>query len=175
MHPMLKKLMIRMKMIMCWYNKLCLLLWLILCKISRICSHDTPSRMPLIWRESQPASPSAEDNSSINHSSSPTVPAIIVLLFFILYVGVGAFTFASTSGWSFLDATYFCFIALSTIGVGDKLPNNNADTNGQMQIFACCLYLVFGLVIVAMCFTLVHEELTLKCKKFANDIGFLRH
>lgn len=134
-----------------------------------MCTHDTPSRVPLIWKppETAPTSaPSAE--------SSPSVPAIFVLLFFTVYVFVGAVAFASTSDWNILDAIYFCFIALSTIGIGDKLPQN-ADFNTQMQLFACCLYLFLGLVIVAMCFSLVHEEISNRCRQFGASLGLLRH
>ncbi|KAK5641631.1 hypothetical protein RI129_010178 [Pyrocoelia pectoralis] len=138
---------------------------------SGICTHDTPSRMPLIWR-----SPEQLQRSStpLPTEPSPSVPAIIVILFFVAYVCFGAAVFASTSGWSFLDAAYFCFIALSTIGIGDKLPQN-ADYNTQLQLLACCIYLFFGLVIVAMCFSLVHDEIATKCKQFAVSMGLVKH
>ncbi|XP_015837865.1 TWiK family of potassium channels protein 7 isoform X1 [Tribolium castaneum] len=131
------------------------------------CSHDTPSRVPLIWRPSRSESPPPAQ-------PSPSVPASLVLVIFFSYVCVGAAAFASTSGWNFLDATYFCFIALSTIGIGDKLPQSG-DAHSQLQLLACCLYLFLGLVVVAMCFSLVHEEISTKCKHIANNMGLLRH
>lgn len=135
----------------------------------RTCTHDTPSRVPLIWHQNEcPRTPSP------SIPSSPSVPASLVLLFFFSYVCAGAAAFASASGWSFLDATYFCFIALSTIGIGDNLPQT-ADTNAQLQILACCLYLFLGLVVVAMCFSLVQEEISTKCKHIAINMGFIRH
>ncbi|KAF2903528.1 hypothetical protein ILUMI_02658 [Ignelater luminosus] len=135
------------------------------------CTHDTPSRVPLIWRapERHQRSPSPTPTEP-----SPSVPAVIVILFFAAYVCLGAAAFASTSGWSFLDAAYFCFIALSTIGIGDKLPQNG-DYNTQLQLLACCIYLFFGLVIVAMCFSLVHEEVATKCKQFATSMRLVKH
>jgi hypothetical protein len=132
-------------------------------------SHDTPSRIPLIWRPNEcPGSPPP------SQPTSPSVPASLVLIIFFSYVCVGAAAFASASGWSFLDATYFCFIALSTIGIGDKLPQSG-DAHAQLQLLACCLYLFLGLVVVAMCFSLVHEEISTKCKHIANNMGLLRH
>lgn len=133
-----------------------------------MCTHDTPSRVPLIWRP-----PDAVQNTNQIQEPSPSVPAILVLLFFTCYVVVGAVAFATTTGWNILDAVYFCFIALSTIGVGDKLPQSS-DFNAQMQLFACCLYIFLGLIIVAMCFSLVHEEITNKCRQFAIGLGLLK-
>ncbi|XP_049826302.1 potassium channel subfamily K member 18 [Aethina tumida] len=136
------------------------------------CSHDTPSRVPLIYRSEESNGRSGSPSGSTSHS--PTVPASLVLLFFVSYVAMGAAAFVSASGWSFLDATYFCFLALSTIGIGDALPQNG-DVHAQLQLFACCAYLFLGLVVVAMCFSLVQEELSVRCKQFANSVGIWRH
>ncbi|XP_063916022.1 TWiK family of potassium channels protein 7-like [Zophobas morio] len=134
-----------------------------------LCTHDTPSRVPLIWRSAD-----SDGTPPPASSSSPSVPASLVLLIFFSYVCLGAAAFATATGWSFLDATYFCFIALSTIGIGDKLPQGG-DTHAQLQLLACCLYLFLGLVVVAMCFSLVHEEISTKCKHIASNMGLLRH
>ncbi|KAJ8983993.1 hypothetical protein NQ317_008698 [Molorchus minor] len=134
-----------------------------------ICSHDTPSRIPLIWRP-----PESRRSPTPTPSTSPSVPAILVLVFFVSYVCIGAAAFSSASGWNFLDAIYFCFIALSTIGVGDRLPQGS-EFHAQLQLFACCVYLFVGLVVVAMCFSLVHEEVTLKCRQIAHNMGLFRH
>ncbi|XP_017768626.1 PREDICTED: potassium channel subfamily K member 10-like [Nicrophorus vespilloides] len=132
------------------------------------CIHDTPSRVPLIYR------PESVSNQ-ISHmtSSVPTVPSSLVIFIFVGYICLGAAAFATTSGWSFLDSAYFCFIALTTIGLGDRIPQS-PDLSSQMQLFACCLYLFLGLVIVAMCFSLVHDEVAAKCKQFAINVGLLK-
>ncbi|KAF5306925.1 hypothetical protein FQA39_LY00155 [Lamprigera yunnana] len=138
---------------------------------SGICTHDTPSRMPLIWRSPEQLQGST---TPLPTEPPPSVPAVLVILIFIAYVCLGAVAFSSTSGWSFLDAVYFCFIALSTIGIGDKLPQS-ADYYTQLQLLACCVYLFIGLIIVAMCFSLVHEEIATKCKQFAISMGLVKH
>lgn len=122
--------------------------------------------MPLIYR------PSSETFNilPLQSTSLPTVPAILVLILFSAYVCVGATLFASAKGWTFLDAAYFCFIALSTIGISDALPNTN-DLTTQLQLFACCVYLFAGLILVAMCFSLVQEEIANKCRQIARNIG----
>ncbi|KAG5890758.1 hypothetical protein JTB14_016496 [Gonioctena quinquepunctata] len=132
-------------------------------------THDTPSRIPLIWRP-----PELDRPSPTPSVTTPSVPALLVVIIFLSYVCIGALAFSSSSGWSFLDAIYFCFIAISTIGVGDRLPQTSEFYN-QVQLFACCIYLFLGLVVVAMCFSLVQEEVALKCRQFANNVGLLRN
>lgn len=50
------------------------------------------------------------------------VPIPIVLAFVASYIGVGSLLFGWLEDWSLLDAGYFCFITLSTIGFGDFVP-----------------------------------------------------
>lgn len=132
------------------------------------CTHDTPSRIPLIWRCPE------ETQESVSQQTTVSVPALLVVSIFVFYICSGALIFSSTSGWNFLDSVYFCFITISTIGIGDKLPQSN-EIHAQFQIIACCLYLIVGLIVVSMCFTLVQEEVTNKCKQIANNIGLTRH
>ncbi|PSN47658.1 hypothetical protein C0J52_23652 [Blattella germanica] len=186
---------------------------------STVTAHDTPSRVPLIWRppgdhhhhhhhhhqvqkrpptpppRRPPRTPSDQDNSSIApdtpdvtghapHSESSSsestvrVPVSIVLLVLTGYICLGATVFAAWEEWTFLDGAYFCFITLSTIGFGDLVPGKSfqrADTqNGQLQLVACCAYLLLGLVLIAMSFTLVQEEVIAKCRQVALFIGILK-
>lgn len=135
--------------------------------------HDTPSRIPLIWRppDQNGVSPSSAEDSTT--SNLPPVPVFLVASVFFAYIGIGAACFANVDTWTFLDAIYFCFLALSTIGVGDKLPTSSQNNiAGQVHVVACCLYIFVGLVVLAMCFSLVQEELTIRCRQLANSLGF---
>ncbi|KAL1494975.1 hypothetical protein ABEB36_010473 [Hypothenemus hampei] len=141
--------------------------------------HDTPSRIPLIWRPPDKngiSTFSATSKECAPPSHQPSVPIILVVIFFFSYMGIGAVCLANTDAWTFLDAIYFCFLALSTIGVGDKLPDINykSDVEGQFHVFACCLYIFLGLIMLATCFSLIHEELTTKCRQLANNLGLVR-
>lgn len=65
-----------------------------------------------------------------------------------------------------IDGAYFCFVTLSTIGFGDLVPKRTFR-GPDVQLFACCAYLLLGLVLVAMSFTLLETQLIWKCKRMA--------
>ncbi|TTI61484.1 Potassium channel subfamily K member 1 [Bagarius yarrelli] len=51
--------------------------------------------------------------------------------------------------WSFLESFYFCFISLSTIGLGDYLPGQTHNRAVRQALeFATSCYLLFGLVVL---------------------------
>jgi len=110
-------------------------------------------------------------------SSSGRVPVFLVLIFVVVYILGGGLIFSVWEGWDFLTSAYFCFITLSTIGLGDYVPGRSLKSagseEGQAQLIACCLYLVLGLAIIAMSFNLVQEEVAIKVKNFAKHIGVL--
>lgn len=99
-------------------------------------------------------------------SNASQVPITLVLIILISYISIGTVTFSIWENWSMVDGAYFCFVTLSTIGFGDLVPRQTF--NGQdIQLFACCAYLVLGLVLVAMSLTLVETQLTWKCRRIA--------
>uniref|UniRef100_A0A2S2PZE9 Potassium channel subfamily K member 3 n=1 Tax=Sipha flava TaxID=143950 RepID=A0A2S2PZE9_9HEMI len=112
------------------------------------------------------------------NAAPPGVPVALVLLVLVGYICLGAAVFAAWEGWTFIDGAYFCFVTLSTIGFGDLVPGKSfqgTDTqNGQLQLVACCGYLLFGLVLIAMSFSLVQEEVVSKCRHAARYVGLLK-
>ncbi|ESO84681.1 hypothetical protein LOTGIDRAFT_94184, partial [Lottia gigantea] len=94
------------------------------------------------------------------HSDIIRVPIPICLCLLALYIGLGALLFRLWErSWSYMDASYFCFVTLSTIGFGDLVPGYTHESWGnQYKRVACTLYLLFGLVVVAMCFDLIQTE-----------------
>ncbi|XP_034350862.1 potassium channel subfamily K member 6 [Arvicanthis niloticus] len=73
---------------------------------------------------------------------------VIVAIFFLVPAAVFAYLEES---WSFLDAFYFCFISLSTIGLGDYVPG---ETPGQqyraLYKVLVTAYLFLGLVAMVL-------------------------
>ncbi|CAH1638085.1 unnamed protein product [Spodoptera littoralis] len=157
-----------------------------------ICPHDTPSRVPLIWTEESHKMkssnvPSSSASTSVQHHihhgiEHCHIPVGIVLFLLLAYICVGAAIFSAWENWSFLDAAYFCFIALATIGFGDFVPTSFLTTKHStehtkseyVQMIACCAYLVFGLILIAMSFSLLQDEVVARCSQLANSLGLSR-
>lgn len=50
------------------------------------------------------------------------VPIWLCVCLVASYIVAGTFLFKRWEGWAYLDAAYFCFITLTTIGFGDFVP-----------------------------------------------------
>lgn len=153
----------------------------------RICPHSTPSRVPLIWKEENNktkscAVPGSSASTSIQHQNTSLehcqIPVGIVLFLLLAYICTGAIIFSVWENWSFLDSIYFCFVAVATIGFGYFLPTSfltkqNADNNKSeyIQMIACCMYLLFGLILVATAFSLLQDEVVSRCTQLAHSLG----
>uniref|UniRef100_A0A1B6C1K9 Potassium channel domain-containing protein n=1 Tax=Clastoptera arizonana TaxID=38151 RepID=A0A1B6C1K9_9HEMI len=145
-------------------------------------AHDTPSRVPLIWRGSgesrRPPTPPPRKTPPLYSSHPPKVPAVLVLLMLSSYIGLGAMAFAAWEDWTFLDGAYFCFVTLSTIGFGDLMPGKSLQrvdsVEGQYETIACCVYLLLGLVVIAMSFSLLQDEVVSKSRHLANSMGLIK-
>lgn len=99
-------------------------------------------------------------------NSPPQVPITIVLFILVSYISIGTVIFSLWENWSIIDGAYFCFVTLSTIGYGDFLPLKTFH-GPDIQLFACCAYLLLGLVLVAMSFSILETQLMWKCKRIA--------
>jgi len=104
------------------------------------------------------------------------VPIYICLIVIIGYVLGGSVLFMLWEGWGVLDASYFCFVTLSTIGFGDVVPGTATgswDEASTEKLVLCILWLAFGLSLLAMCFNLMQEEVKEKCKTVAKKCGLI--
>ncbi|XP_071516667.1 TWiK family of potassium channels protein 18-like [Panulirus ornatus] len=111
--------------------------------------------------------------------SRRTVPITYCLLLITVYVVCGGLIFSQWERWSLLDACYFAYISLSTVGFGDLVPgrtvagqNNEEEVESQQII--CTVYLLVGSALVAMCFSLMQEETIENLKAFWRNLGCLR-
>lgn len=65
-----------------------------------------------------------------------------LLLTVLLILIIGTFTYHRLEGWSYLDAFYFSFITLTTIGFGDFAPQTDAG-----KVFTI-FYIIVGVGII---------------------------
>uniref|UniRef100_A0A0K0EYV5 Potassium channel subfamily K member 18 (inferred by orthology to a human protein) n=1 Tax=Strongyloides venezuelensis TaxID=75913 RepID=A0A0K0EYV5_STRVS len=99
-----------------------------------------------------------------------SVPLFLVLLTMLAYLIAGAILFCLWEGWTFLDAFYFAYISLTTIGFGDLFPGASVgnDKDAQKKLVITSVYLLFGMALLAMCFNLAQEEVVNKVAWIAS-------
>ncbi|XP_016974007.1 LOW QUALITY PROTEIN: ataxin-2 homolog [Drosophila rhopaloa] len=121
-------------------------------------------------REAQDSEDSEDDEEA---EGGRQVPISLVLLILACYICVGTVIFALWENWSLVDGAYFCFVTLSTIGYGDFVPARSFN-GPELQLYACCAYLLLGLVLVAMSFSILETQLMWKCKRIAVRLKLAR-
>ncbi|XP_017762918.1 PREDICTED: TWiK family of potassium channels protein 9-like, partial [Eufriesea mexicana] len=108
-----------------------------------------------------------DEVSSLSSGDRPNVtilaPISICLGAMLCYIVAGAFTLHKLDGWSFVDASYFCFMSLSTIGFGDMVPGSyprqSLYESRNVTIWFCSFYIMSGMALTAMCFNILHDEI----------------
>ena len=63
-----------------------------------------------------------------------------------------------------IDASYFCFMSLSTIGFGDMVPGSYPrqslyESSRNVTVWFCSFYIMSGMALTAMCFNILHDEI----------------
>lgn len=108
--------------------------------VQRLMEHLT--RRPLRLLAASSSSSSPPELLAAAHAA--LLLACVAVLFFVVPAAV--FT-SLEEGWGFLGAFYFCFISLSTVGLGDYVPGE-ADRQPSRELYKVCVtvYLLLGLV-----------------------------
>lgn len=103
-----------------------------------------------------------------------TVPLTVTMIVIAGYIFGGALLFGLWENWDNLQSAYFCFITLSTIGFGDVVPGTDFDNpTATAQMILGAIYVLFGMAILSMCFSLMQDEIIAKCKWVGQKLGIL--
>lgn len=100
---------------------------------------------------------SASESRTSMHGLSILAPILLCLSMMCIYIVLGAVTLVRLEGWTILDAIYFCFMSLSTIGFGDMIPGIHKNSNATLWF--CSFYIMSGMALTAMCFNVLHAEI----------------
>ena len=75
-----------------------------------------------------------------------SVPLTITMLVIGFYIFMGALLFGVWEDWEALEASYFCFVTISTIGFGDLVPGsaNFENTEDHYKMIVSAFYMMFG-------------------------------
>ncbi|CAD6191470.1 unnamed protein product [Caenorhabditis auriculariae] len=90
------------------------------------------------------------------------VPVLLVFTILLLYIAFGGVLFSFLEGWTYMDAFYYSFISLTTIGFGDIVPENHD------YIVLMLVYLGVGLAVTTMCIDLVGIQYIQKIHYFGR-------
>ncbi|KAG7310157.1 hypothetical protein JYU34_004710 [Plutella xylostella] len=102
-----------------------------------------------------------------------TVPSTACLWVISFYILSGTIMFGAWEKWNYLDSTYFCVISLCKIGFGDFVPGANiADSAGgsHLKLVINFIYVLLGMGLVAMCYNLMCEDVTVKVRELRQDL-----
>jgi hypothetical protein len=74
-----------------------------------------------------------------------TCAFVVFVLFFLIPAGI----YAHIESWSYLNAFYYCFISLSTVGLGDYVPGDNeVQQHRHLYKIFSIMYLIVGVLVM---------------------------
>ena len=115
-----------------------------------------------------------EDEKEWETINMVSVPVTVSMGIIALYIFGGGVLFSYWEEWDLLQACYFCFITVSTIGFGDVSPGRDFKDPTQNAILIIgSIYSLFGMAIITMCFSLMQEEIISKVKWFGKKMGIV--
>ncbi|CAB3258361.1 unnamed protein product [Arctia plantaginis] len=112
--------------------------------------------------ETEPDTPAPSVFEIDDEFNLPISVAVFILL---VYINIGAVVYSLWEKWNFFESFYFIFISITTIGLGDYVPDH------PMFMMASILYLVFGFALTSMFINVVQVKLSNTFKQASAKLG----
>lgn len=112
-----------------------------------------------------------EDSSelqTVNNSQEFHLSLKIVVSMVTAYLAAGTVLFSLWEEWSLVESFYYCFMTLTSIGLGGYVPRNMPHA-----VFGG--YIIVGLVLVIMLFSAMEEEIVQPLDKIKKMVGFVEN
>lgn len=112
-----------------------------------------------------------EDSSelqTVNNSQEFHLSLKIVVSMVTAYLAAGTVLFSLWEEWSLFESFYYCFMTLTSIGLGGYVPRNMPHA-----VFGG--YIIVGLVLVIMLFSAMEEEIVQPLDKIKKMVGFVEN
>ncbi|KAH8413665.1 hypothetical protein KR222_003093 [Zaprionus bogoriensis] len=105
---------------------------------------------------SHPETPTSPYPETFEVDDEFNLPISVATLLLVTYIIMGSmfYAFILETDWQLLDAFYFVFISMSTIGFGDMVPSN------PFYVMLSMIYLIFGLALTSMFINVVQIKLS---------------
>lgn len=85
-------------------------------------------------------------NRSHLHVLFAFICTVLVLIFFFI---IPAAVYSNIEDWTYLNAFYYCFISLTTVGLGDYVPGESQTQNNRhLYKIASTIYLLVGVTVM---------------------------
>lgn len=112
-----------------------------------------------------------EDSSelqTVNNSQEFHLSLKIVFSMVTAYLAAGTVLFSLWEEWSLFESFYYCFMTLTSIGLGGYVPRNMPHA-----VFGG--YIIVGIVLVIMLFSAMEEEIVQPLDKIKKMVGFVEN
>ncbi|KAH8258111.1 hypothetical protein KR038_005946 [Drosophila bunnanda] len=115
---------------------------------------------------SHPETPTSPYPETFEVDDEFNLPVSVASLLLISYILLGTAGYVMVeSEWQPLDAFYYVFISMSTIGFGDLVPSN------PIYLMVSMIYLIFGLALTSMFINVVQIKLSDHFKRASAKVG----
>ncbi|XP_059154861.1 potassium channel subfamily K member 18-like [Physella acuta] len=100
------------------------------------------------------------------------IHAAVPLVIILLYLSCGAAMFASWhDNWTLGESAYFCFITLSTIGLGDYVFGGEVEQKDPAKMMGSVIYVIIGMSLFSMTFNLMLKHMIFYINWFLHKLS----